>query len=275
MGGGTVGGGEATDRVALITGAARGMGAATARRLAAAGWRLVLVDLCRDDPHLAYGLGTAEDLQSTVDACGGPGRTIGIPADVRDQAALDAAAATARDRFGGLDAALAVAGAIAGGSEAWKVTDDQWATMVGVNLEGVWRLARAAVPVLLERPEPRQGRFVAVASTGGTLGLPLLSAYCAAKHGVIGLVRALAAELGPAGITANAIAPGSTATAMLDASAAVYGLDGTSEFATHHHLLPRLLEPEEPAALLAWLCGPDSSGITGAVLPVDAGMTAH
>lgn len=262
------------DRVALITGAARGMGAATARRLASAGWRLALVDVCHDDPHLAYGLGTAEDLQSTVDACGGPGRSIGIQADVRDQAGMDAAAATARDRFGGLDAAVAVAGAIAGGSETWKVTDDQWDTMVGVNLEGVWRLARAAVPVLLERPEPRQGRFLAVASTGGMLGLPLLSAYGAAKHGVIGLVRALAAELAPHAITANTVVPGSTATAMLDASAAVYGLDGTAEFATHH-LLPRLLAPEEPAALVAWLCGPDSSGITGAVLPVDAGMTAH
>jgi SDR family mycofactocin-dependent oxidoreductase len=250
------------------------MGAATARRLAAAGWRLVLVDLGHDDPYLAYRLGTPEDLRSTVDACGGPGQAVGIQADVRDQAALDAAAATARDRFGGLDATLAVAGAIAGGSEAWEVTDDQWATMIGINLEGVWRLARAVVPVLLERPEPRHGRFVAVASTGGTLGLPLLSAYCAAKHGVIGFVRALAAELARSGITANAVAPGSTTTAMLDASAAVYGLGGTAEFATHH-LLPRLLDPDEPAALLAWLCGPDSSGITGAVLPVDAGMTAH
>ncbi|MDQ6839602.1 MAG: mycofactocin-coupled SDR family oxidoreductase [Actinomycetota bacterium] len=269
--------GEGADdggRVALITGAARGIGAATARRLAAAGWRLVLVDRCHDDPHLTYELSTAADLQSTVDACGGPRRAIGIHADVRDQTALDAAATTARDRFAGLDAAVAVAGCIAGGRQAWRIDDDQWATMIGVNLEGVWRLARATIPVLLERSEPRYGRFVAVASSGGMLGLPLLSAYCAAKHGVVGLVRALAAELGPLGITANVVSPGSTATAMLDASAAVYGLGGTAEFATHH-LLPRLLDADEPAALLAWLCGPDSGGITGAVLPVDAGMTAH
>ncbi|MDQ6784215.1 MAG: mycofactocin-coupled SDR family oxidoreductase [Actinomycetota bacterium] len=261
-------------RVALITGAARGIGAATARRLAIGGWRVVLVDVGHDDPHLAYALGTTEDLQATVDACGGPQQAIAIQADVRDQAALDAAAATAADRFGGLDAAVGVAGCIAGGTEAWKVTDDEWTTVLDVNLAGVWRLARAAIPVLLERPVPRHGRFVAVASTGGTLGLPLLSAYCAAKHGVIGFVRALAAELGPSGITANAIAPGSTATAMLDASASVYGLAGTAQLATRH-LLPRLLDADEPAALLAWLCGPDSSGITGAVLPVDAGMTAH
>jgi NAD(P)-dependent dehydrogenase (short-subunit alcohol dehydrogenase family) len=130
------------------------------------------------------------------------------------------------------------------------------------------------MPVMLERPAPRQGRFVAVASSGGTVGIYRLAAYSAAKHGVIGLVRSLAAELGVHGITANAVAPGSTRTAMLDASAAVYGLDDPQEFA-QQHLLPRLLLPEEPAALIAWLCGPESSGITGAVLPVDAGMTAR
>ena len=81
---------------------------------------------------------------------------------------------------------------------------------------------------------------VAVSSAGGTLGLPLLAGYSAAKHAVVGLIRSLAAELGPHGITANAVAPGSTATAMLDASAHVYGLAGTSEFATHH-LLGRLV----------------------------------
>ena len=151
--------------------------------------------------------------------------------------------------------------------------DDEWATMIGVNLEGVWRLARAAVPALLARPEPRHGRFVAVSSSGGTDGLPLLSAYVAAKHGVHGLVRSLAAELGPHGITANAVAPGSTRTAMLEASARVYDLDGVEGF-TEHHLLGRLLVPDEVAALITWVCGPGSDGVTGAVLPVDAGMTS-
>jgi SDR family mycofactocin-dependent oxidoreductase len=209
-----------------------------------------------------------------VASCGGEGRAVGVVADVRDQAALAGAVVEARRRFGGVDAAVAAAGCIVGGREAWRTTDVEWSTMIGVNLEGVWRLATAVVPALLDRAEPRTGRFVAVASTGGLVGLPLLSAYCAAKAGVIGLVRSLAAELGPHGVTANAIAPGSTTTAMLDASAAVYGLDGTAEFATHH-LLPRLLDPSEPAALLAWLCSREASGLTGAVIPVDAGMTAR
>jgi len=259
--------------VAIITGAARGIGAETAIRLAAAGWSLVLVDRCADDPVLSYPLARPEDLAATAAACGGEEQAVTAVADVRDQAALDAAVALGVERFGGLDAAVAVAGGIAGGNPAWETGDDVWATMFGVNVEGAWRLARAAVPELLRRPEPRQGRVLAVSSAGGTLGLPLLTAYSAAKHAVVGFVRSLAAELGPAGITVNAVAPGSTETAMLDASAEVYGLTGTAEFAGHHQLR-RLVAPGEVAALLAWLCGPDSSGITGAVLPVDAGMTA-
>ncbi len=264
----------AVTRVAIVTGAARGIGAATARLLADDGWRLVLVDRCADDPALGYPLASRQDLERVALDCGGPERAEPVVADVRDQAALDGAVGIAVDRFGGLDAALAIAGGIAGGVEAWRTGDELWDTMMGVNLEGAWRLARAAVPALLDRPAPRQGRFVAVASAGGTVGLYLLAAYSAAKHGVVGLIRSLAAELGPHGITANAVAPGSTAGAMLDATAAVYGLDGSGEFA-QHHMLPRILQPAEPAALLAWLCGPDSSGITGAVLPVDAGMTAR
>ncbi|HZD66084.1 MAG TPA: mycofactocin-coupled SDR family oxidoreductase [Acidimicrobiales bacterium] len=258
--------------VGLITGAGRGVGAATARQLAAEGWRLVLVDACTDDPALGYPLASWDDLVAVADACG-PTGAVPVVGDVRRQGDLDAAVATARERFGGLDAAVAVAGAIAGGLEAWRTDDDLWAAMVGINLEGVWHLARAAVPALLERPDPRRCRFVAVGSAAGVQGLPGLGAYVAAKHGVVGLVRALAAELGPHGVTANVVAPGTTATAMARASAALYGLEDPSELAVHHRL-PRLVAPEEVAALLAWVCGPQSSAVTGAVLPVDAGMTS-
>lgn len=260
--------------VAIVTGAARGIGSATAAQLAASGWKLVLVDRCADDAALEYPLSRPEDLDAVVAACGGSDTAAGVVADVRDQRALDAAVQTAVDRFGGLDAAVAVAGAVAGGQDAWNTEDEVWSAMVSINLEGTWRLARAAVPALLERPEPRRGRFVAVTSAGGTVGLYRLSAYTAAKHGVVGFVRSLAADLAPHGITANAVAPGSTVGAMLDASAAVYGLRDPQEFASYH-MLPRLLSPSEPAAVITWLCGPESSGVTGAVLPVDAGMTAR
>ena len=258
-------------RVAVITGAARGIGAATARALAADGWALVRVDRAEDDPALLYPLATPADLEDVVAACG-PDRCVAVRADVRDQAALDGAVAAAVERFGGLDAAVAAAGCIAG-SVAWTTADEVWDTMIDVNLGGVRRLAAAAVPALLERPAPRSGRFVAVSSAGGTLGLPLLTAYTAAKHGVNGFVRSLAAELGPHGVTANAVAPGSTATAMLDASAAIYGLTDPAEF-TVHHQLGRLVAPDEVAAMVRWLCSPASAAVTGAVLPVDAGMTA-
>jgi SDR family mycofactocin-dependent oxidoreductase len=261
------------DPVAIVTGAARGIGAATARRLAHDGWTLVLLDRCEDDPNLRYPLATKEDLAATSAACGGDDRVLTVIADVRDQTALDRAVAAAVERFSGLDAALAVAGGIAGGEPGWRTDEETWTTMLAVNLEGVWRLAKAAVPAMLERPVPRRGRFVAVSSAGGSLGLPLLSSYSTAKHGVIGFIKSLAAELGPEGITANVVAPGSTATEMLEASAAVYGLASSAEFANHHQL-GRLVEPDEVAAMLAWICGPDSGAVTGAVLAVDAGMTA-
>jgi SDR family mycofactocin-dependent oxidoreductase len=255
--------------VGVVTGAARGIGAATARALAADGWRLVLVDRAADDPALSYPLATAADLDAVAAECGG----LAVVGDVRDQSALDGAVALAVERFGGLDAAVGVAGAVFGGPTTWETEDDGWAAMIGINLEGVWRLARAAVPALLERPAPRRGRFVAVSSSGGTLGLPRLAAYAAAKHGVEGLVRSLAAELGDLGVTANAVAPGSTVGAMVDASAAVYGLVDSTELA-QHHFQHRLLQPEEVAAAVRWLCSEASSAVTGAVLPVDAGMTA-
>ena len=263
-----------TGRVAVVTGAARGIGAATAARLAADGWSLVLVDRCADDPQVHYELSRPQDLESVVSDCGGPGRAVAVVGDVRDQAALDAAVATAVERFGGLDAAVAAAGCVVGGDPAWETGDGVWATMLGVNLEGVWRLSRAAVPALLQRAEPRAGRFVAVSSMGGSVGLPRLAAYVAAKHGVNGLVRSLAAELGPHGVTVNAVAPGSTVTAMLEASALVYDLPDIHEL-TEQHLLGRPLQPGEVAEAVAWLCGEASSGITGAVVPVDAGATSR
>jgi SDR family mycofactocin-dependent oxidoreductase len=161
---------------------------------------------------------------------------------------------------------------ISGGPPLWETADAQWDVLFDVNVNGVRHLAAAAVPVLLRSPVPRQGRFVAVASAAGLLGLPRLSAYSASKHATIGLMRSLAADLAGTGITANAVCPGSTRGVMLDASAAVYGLSSPEEFAAQQ-LVERLLEPEETAALIEWLCSPASGGVTGAALPVDGGMT--
>jgi len=263
---------RATNRpVALVTGAARGIGAAAAISLASLGWRVVLVDSCADDPAIGYPMATRSELDATVASCG---EAIGVISDVRDQVGLDMAVAEAVDRFGGLDAAVACAGVVGGGPRSWDLEESTWEVVLAVNLTGVWRLARSAVPELLRRPVPRRGRFVAVSSAAGSVGLPRLAGYAAAKHGVVGFVRSLAAELGKEGVTANVVAPGSTRSAALHASAALYGLEDAEEFGLQH-LDQRLLEPVEVAAAICFLCSEESSGITGAVLPVDAGMTAR
>jgi SDR family mycofactocin-dependent oxidoreductase len=256
-------------RVALVTGAARGIGAATVAALARDGWRVVAVDRCADDPALPYALGTRAELDRVV-ADAGP-EVVAAVADTRDPGALAAAVAEAERRWGGLDAAIAVAGVIAGGVPAWELPPDQEQAVLGIDLGGVLTLARVAVPALLRRPEPRHGRFVAVASAAATRGLPMLAAYCAAKAGVAGFVRALATELRGTGITANAVSPGSTGTPILDESARLYGLPSAESFAAQQPL-ERLLEPGEVAAMLAFLAGDGSSGMTGSVVPVDGGL---
>jgi SDR family mycofactocin-dependent oxidoreductase len=260
-------------RVALVTGAARGIGAATVRALAARGWAVLAVDRCADDPALPYTLGTREELDRVVaeaSAAGGPGVHV-LAADARDAAAIAGAVTEAERRWGGLDAAVAVAGVIAGGVPLWEMPVDQQQAVLDVDLGGALVLARAAVPALLRRPEPRSGRFLAVASAAATRGLPMLAAYCAAKAGVTGLVRALAAELGGTGVTANAVSPGSTDTPILAESARLYGLPGPSSFAAQQPAR-HLLEPGEVAAALAWLASEESSGMTGAVVAVDGGL---
>jgi SDR family mycofactocin-dependent oxidoreductase len=258
--------------VAIVTGAARGIGAATVRRLSRDGWAIVALDRCADDPALGYELATERDLQEMAQGCANPDLVVPVIGDVRDQDATDRAVATAVEKFGRLDAAVAVAGLMVGGPPLWHMSEAAYQLTIDVNLTGVWRLARAAVPALLAQPHPRHGRFVAVASAAAYHGMPRLAAYGAAKAGVAGLVRGLAADLAGSGITANGVAPGPTSTTMLDVTAEIYDFTSVDDFA-HNPLHGRLLDPDEIAAPIAWLCSRESSSLTGHVLPTDAGLT--
>jgi SDR family mycofactocin-dependent oxidoreductase len=257
--------------VAIVTGAARGIGAATVQGLAAEGWTVVALDSCADDPRLPYALGSEDELVAVVAGAPGAGHVEAAVADATDPAALAGVVADAERRHGGLDAFVAAAGVIAGGVPLWDLPREQEQAVLEVCLGGVLAGARAAVPALLRRPPPRAGRFLAVASTAASRGLPMLAAYCAAKAGVVGAIRALAVELRGTGVTANAVSPGSTRTRILDESARLYGLPDAEAFA-HQQPVERLLEPSEVAAMVVWLAGPASAAVTGANVPVDGGL---
>lgn len=240
-------------RVALVTGGARGIGAAVARSLADDGCQVVTVDLEAPAPYPE-----AASFESHA-------------LDVRDAVALRELVDDVVRRHGRLDIAVAAAGVIAGGQPLWEAPDAQLTEVIDVNLRGVWNLATAAVPAMLQLPAPREGRFVALASAAAHRGLWHLAAYGASKHAVVGLVKGLAADLRGTGITATAVSPGSTRTPMLDATARLYDVD--PDTFGDRHLVERLLEPEEIAQVVRWLCSPAASALTGTVLHADGGFT--
>ncbi|EFC83041.1 mycofactocin-coupled SDR family oxidoreductase [Parafrankia sp. EUN1f] len=263
-----------TGRVALVTGAGRGIGAETVRALCRRGYRVVAVDsgagdTATDLPGVDYPLASREQLAALRAAH--PDQIHTVLADVRDRAALDAAAATAVERFGRLDAAVAAAAVMVGGQPLWETPATHVQTLWDVDVLGVWNTAAACVPHMLAGPDPGGCRFTAVASAAGTRGLFHLAGYSMAKHAVIGLVRGLAADLVGTGVTAVAVSPGSTRTAMLAATAALYDLDGVESFASGQ-LTGRLIDPGEIAETIAFCCSVAGGVLTGSVVSAEGGF---
>lgn len=253
--------------VALVTGAARGIGAATALHLADAGYVVVAVDACQGhEGGAGYALATRADLDGVGRSLGERGST--VVADVTDPAALRDVVGSVVDRHGRVDVAVAAAAVVAGGRPQWEDTslDLLWR----VDVAGVWNTAAAVVPAMLAGPDPGRCRFVAVASAAGARGLFHLAAYSVVKHAVVGLVRGLAADLVGTGVTAVAVSPGGTRTPMLEATAALYGV--APDDLAGSQLLRELLDPVEVAATIAFCCSAAGRVLNGSVVAADGGF---
>ncbi|WP_370649055.1 SDR family NAD(P)-dependent oxidoreductase [Cupriavidus sp. EM10] len=252
-------------RHALVTGGGRGIGAAIARRLLEEGASVTLVG--RDCTVLDAAMQALEPLAVDGAALGA------AAADITDADEVSAAFARATSERGPITLLINNAGQ-AHSAPFGKTDLALWQRMLDVNLTGTFLCTQAALPGMLEQG---WGRIVNVASTAGLIGYGYVSAYCAAKHGVIGLTRALALELAPKGITVNAVCPGYTETDIVrDAVANIVGKTGRTEEQARAELAARnpqrrLVQPDEVADAVAWLCRPSASAITGQAVPVAGG----
>ncbi|MEU1526882.1 mycofactocin-coupled SDR family oxidoreductase [Nocardia rhamnosiphila] len=272
--------GRVSGKVALVTGAARGIGRAQAVRLAEEGADIVALDLCGPVETVVIPPATPEDLEQTVRAVEKTGaRVVAATADVRDGAALRAAADRAVDELGGLDVVCATAG-ITSSAPGLQLTEEQWRTMLDVNLTGVWQTCKATAPHLIARGG---GSMILTSSIAGLRGLVGVAHYTAAKHGVVGLMRSLAQELAPHGIRVNSVHPTNVDTPMIQNDMVRRSFrpdrenptrEEFAEAARTMNMLPiPWVEPVDIANASLFLASDEARYITAVTLPVDAGST--
>ncbi len=242
-------------RVALVTGAAQGIGAACARRLAASGAQVAVTDIDEQG---------AERAAAEIRAAGG--EAIGLRLDVGDSHAVTAAVAAVVDRLGGLDIGVNNAGITSEGSPTGDLTDDAWRAIRSVNLDGVFYCTRAEIGAMRERGG---GSIVNMASILSSAAFKDHVAYTASKHGVVGLTRGAAVDHASDGIRVNAVAPGFIRTPLNDVLP-----PGTIAVVEQAHPLGRMGEVDEVAEVVAWLASDAASFVTASVYTVDGGYLA-
>jgi SDR family mycofactocin-dependent oxidoreductase len=265
-------------KVALITGGSRGQGRAHALTCAREGADVIIVDIADQLATVPYPMARQDDLDETAKQVEALDRRIlALKGDVRDQGQLDAAVAQGIAEFGQIDILIANAG-IWTTAPFWELTEDQWDEMIGVNLTGVWKSAKAVAPHMIER---QSGSIVITSSTNGIEPGLNYAHYVAAKHGVIGLMKNIALELAPYGIRCNSINPGAIRTPMTDHQGAwdmFAGHPGGTEedlIEGGYHFTAlkgtSFMDPQVIADTALYLNSDLAAKVTGVTIPVDAG----
>jgi SDR family mycofactocin-dependent oxidoreductase len=261
--------GPLAGRVAFVTGAARGQGRAHAIRLARDGADIVAVDICSQVASVPYEMATEDDLLQTADEVRSLGRRIHtFAADVRDREALQRGLTDGVEDLGRLDVVCANAGIFSVGAT-HELSPAAWREMIDINLSGVWHTAKVSIPHLIDSGG---GAMILVSSTNGVLPAPMYAHYVAAKHGVVGLMKVLALELGPYGVRVNALLPSGVRTEM------VLGFDGLTDLDAKYvggelsvEDAPSLMDPADISNVVSFLASDDAIYVTGAVVPVTGG----
>jgi SDR family mycofactocin-dependent oxidoreductase len=281
------GSGSLEGRVAFVTGAARGQGRAHAVRLAQEGADVIAIDICGPvSDTITYPPATSDELAETVAAVEAAGRKVlAREVDIRDLAAQQQVVADGVEQFGRLDVVVANAGILSWG-RMFEMSEEQWDSVIDVNLNGTWRTLRAAVPAMIEAGNG--GSIIVVSSSAGTKATPGNGHYSASKHGLVAITNALAIEAGEYGIRVNSIHPYSIDTPMVEPEAMmeIFGkypafLHSFSPMPYHpvNHQgkkgLQEFMTPEEVSDVVAWLAGDGSATISGSQISVDRGTAKY
>ena len=272
--------GRVEGKVAFITGAARGQGRAHAVRMAQEGADIIAVDICKQIDSVLIPLSPPEDLAETADMVkNAGGRIHTAEVDVRDYDALKAAVDAGVEEFGKLDIIVANAGIGNGGQTLDKTGEPDWGDMIGVNLSGVWKTVKAGVPHILAGGNG--GSIILTSSVGGLKAYPHTGHYVAAKHGVVGLMRTFAVELGAQNIRVNSVHPTNVNTPLFmnEPTMKLFRPDlenpGPEDMKVVGQLMHTLpigwVEPEDIANAVLFLASDEARFITGVTLPVDGG----